>query len=254
MTGRHVERAGGFRRIGDVIVEHPFPTGAVVTAALVAALAVTPLGAADLMPSPARSHIPAADAAPVESLSVPNVIGLTESRATEVLRAHGLSMEFRTQSWEPATGRSDDVVIRQSPGTGAWVAKGTRIALTVAPAGSIVSTPPPNASGSAAPGTVSAPAGSGATPSTGGAGSAGGGGNAGAGAVSAGGGGAPASPSPAPAPQPPAVQPSAPPVTPPPVTPPPVVQVPPLPLPSLPLPKLPIPPLGVVSGLLRGVV
>lgn len=246
MAGRHTARVGGLRRIGDVIVEHPFPTGAVVTAALVAALAVTPLGAADLMPAPAPSRIPAADAAPVVSLSVPNVIGLSESRAADVLRARGFSMEFRTESWEPAAGRTDLVVVRQTPGAQAWVAKGTRIALTVAPAGSGASTPPQNASGPEVPGTVSAPAGSG-VPTTGGAGSSGKASAAGGASAADTGGVSPAAP--APAPQPSAVPP---PVLP--VAPPPVVQLPTTPAPSLPLPNLPGSPLGIVGGLLRGVV
>ncbi|QNE36870.1 PASTA domain-containing protein [Leifsonia shinshuensis] len=243
MAGRHTARVGGLRRIGDVIVEYPLPTGAVLTAALVAALAVTPLGAADLMPAHTPSRIPAADAAPVVSLSVPNVVGLSETRAADVLRARGFSMEFRTESWEPATGRTDEVVIRQTPGANAWVAKGTRIALTVAPAGSTVSTPPQNASGPASPGTVSAPAGSGASATTG---SAGGAGSSGGSGVAGSGGAAPA-----PTPQPPAVPQ---PVAPQPVAPPPVVQVPTPPVPSLPLPTLPGSPLGVVGGLLRGVI
>ena len=245
MAGRHTARVGGLRRIGDVIVEHPLPAGAVVTAALVAALAVTPLGAADLSPAHTPSRIPAADAAPVVSLSVPNVIGLSESRATDVLRARGFSMEFRTESWEPAAGRTDLIVVRQTPGADAWVAKGTRIALIVAPAGSSVSTPPQTASGSTSPGTVSAPAGSGTAPATRGAGGAGGSENgSAAGSTAAGSAGvvpAPPAAAPAPAPQPPAVPQPVAPVTPPPV-------------PSLPLPKLPGSPLGVVGGLLRGVI
>ncbi|WP_369964102.1 PASTA domain-containing protein [Leifsonia sp. EB34] len=223
---------------------------------MAAALALTPLAAPPPgrahLPASARSHSPAPDATPVVALSVPNVIGLPESRASDALRAQGFSMEFRTEAGEPATGRTDDVVIQQSPGAGARVAGGTRIALTVAPAGSTVSTPPANAGGSAGAGTVSAPAGSVSAPATGVAGSTGGGAGAGAtggGASAAGGGGAPVRPAPvpAPAPQPPAVAPPAVPGTPPAV-----VQVPPPP--PLPLPKLPASPLGVVGGLLRGIV
>lgn len=258
MVGRHIARVGGLRRVGDVIVEHPFRTGAVVTGALVAALVVTPLVTADLMPAPARSHSSAPGAAAVVALSVPNVIGLSETRARDTLRARGFSTESRTESGASATGGTDYVVTQQSPGAGSHVAKGTTIALTVAPAGTIVSTPPQNASAPTGPGTVSAPAASGITPATGGAVGTGGAGGAGVarnaggagGTGTAGSGGAaPASPAPAPASQPPAVPQPAPPVTPPPV-----VQVPTPPLPSLPLPKLPVLPLGVVSGLLRGVV
>ncbi|MGH1525480.1 PASTA domain-containing protein [Leifsonia sp. L25] len=249
MVGRHVARVGGLRRVGDVIVDHPLSTGAVVTAALVAALAVTPFGTTDLLPTPAHSHSSAAGAAPVVALSVPNVVGASESGARDALAARGFSTEFRTASGEPATGRTDYVVIRQSPGAGARAAKGATIDLTVAPAGSSVSTPPQNAAGSTAPGTVSAPAESGSTPATGVTGGGGPAGNTG-GAVGAGtGSAAPAQP--VPAPQPPAVTP--PPVTPPapPVAPPPVVQVPTPPLPSLPLP---VSPLGVVGGFLRGIL
>ena len=167
MVGRHVARVGGLRRVGDVIVDHPLSTGAVVTAALVAALAVTPFGTTDLLPTPAHSHSSAAGAAPVVALSVPNVVGASESGARDALAARGFSTEFRTASGEPATGRTDYVVIRQSPGAGARAAKGATIDLTVAPAGSSVSTPPQNAAGSTAPGTVSAPAESGSTPATG---------------------------------------------------------------------------------------
>jgi len=252
MAGRHSARAGALRRVGDVIAEHPFRAGAAATAALVAALVVTPLVTADLVPAPAHSDAQAPGASPVVALIVPNVIGLSESRARDTLRERGFSVVFRTESGEPATGRADDLVIRQSPGAGTHAAKGAKVALTVAPAGSTVSTPPQNAAGSTGPGTVSAPAGSGVTPATGGAGSTGGTGNPGA--ARSGGGGAAGSGGPVPAPPAPVPAPSAPAV---PVAPPPVVQVPapPLPLPTLPtLPTLPVSPLGIVSGLLRGVV
>ncbi|MFE4951907.1 PASTA domain-containing protein [Leifsonia sp. NPDC056665] len=252
MVGRHIARGGGLRRVGDVVVGHPFRAGAVVTGALVAALVVTPLVTADLVPAPARSQSSAPGATAVVALSVPNVIGLSEPRATDTLRARGFSTQSRTEPGASATGGTDYVVTRQSPGAGSHVAKGTTIALTVAPAGTIVSTPPQNASAPTGPGTVSAPAASGITPATGGAGGTGGAGNAGGAGGTGGagsGGAAPASPAPAPATQPPAVPQPAPPVTPPPV-----VHAPTPPLPSLPLPKLPVLPLGVVTGFLRGIV
>ena len=252
--GRHIARAGGLRRVGDVVVEHPFRTGAVVTGALVAALVVTPLVTADLTPAPVQSHSSALGAAPAVALSVPNVIGLSETRARDTLRARGFSTESRSASGSSTPGGTDFVVTQQSPGAGSHVAKGTTIDLTVAPAGSIVSTPPQNASGTTGPGTVSAPAGSGVTPATGGAGSAGAAGSSGGAGTAGGAGGtgsagsggvAPAPPAPAPAPQPPAAPQPAPP---------PVVPAPTSPLPPLPLPKLPVLPLGVVSGFLRGIL
>ncbi|MEN2736464.1 PASTA domain-containing protein [Microbacterium sp. X-17] len=251
MAGRHNARAGGLRRVGDVIVEHPYRTGAVATAALVAALVVTPLVTADLAPAPAHSDAHAPGVSPVVALSVPNVIGLSESRARDTLRERGFSVVFRTASGEPAAGRTDDVVTGQTPGAGAHAARGATIALTVAPAGSTVSTPPQNAAGTTGPATVSAPAGSGVTPATGGAGSTGGTGNPGTAGSGAGGGGAAGSGGAVPAPPAPVPAPSAPSAPAAPATPPPVVQVP---APPVPLPTLPISPLGVVSGLLRGVV
>ncbi|CAM5391427.1 PASTA domain-containing protein [Leifsonia shinshuensis] len=251
--GRHTARTGGFRRVGDVILAHPLPTGAVVTAALVAALAVTALGTADRTPAPAHPDSSASGAAPAVALSVPNVVGLSESRATDALRARGFSTEFRTESGEPAAGEAGSVVIRQSPGAGAWAAKGTRIALTVAPAGSGGSTPPPNAGGSTGSGAVPAPAGPGSTSATGAAEGGAGVGNAGA-SRSGGAAPAPVPPVPAPAPPAPAQQPPAAPPPAPAVTPPPAVPAPTPPAPSLPLPPLPGSPLGVVGGLLRSVV
>lgn len=119
----------------------------------------------------------------------------------------GFSTEFRTESGEPASGEVGSVVIRQSPGAGAWAAKGTRIALTVAPAGSGGSTPPPNAGGSTGSGAVPAPAGPGSTSATGAAEGGAGVGNAGA---SRSGGAAPAPVPPVPAPAPPAPAPQPP--------------------------------------------
>ena len=261
MAGRHAARPGRFGLISDAIIAHPVRTGGVVTAAMVAALVVVPLGTSDLLAPPSHSGVPGSTAAPAIARSVPNVIGLTATRASDALRKQGLSMECRTESGEPATTLTNGTVVRQFPSAGARVATGTPVVLTVAQPGTNGPSPSQNAGGSTATGTAPAATGSGgASPAAGGSGPLGS--SAAAPAAPA---PAPASPpqsvpAPATAPAPPAapavpppapVQPPALPVQPPalPVSPPPPVHLP-APLPSLPLPTTSVTiPLGLGSGI-----
>ncbi|WP_158861806.1 PASTA domain-containing protein [Leifsonia sp. AG29] len=259
MAGRHVERPRRLGRIGAVIVSHPFSTGGVVTAALVAALVVAPLGISGLMPAPDHSRAPVPPAAaPAVARSVPDVVGLTEPRAADVMRSSGFRTEVRPESGGQATALTSGVVIRQFPSAGERAAMGTKVVLTVAPAGTGGTTPPQNGGGSSAAVTVPGPTGPGGTSATGGVAGAGSGGAGTAGGTAGGGaagsgGSVPAGPAPAPA-QTTGAGPSSPaPAPQPPVAPAPVpVQPPPLPIPLPPV--VPVPAPLLLSVVLLGVL